>query len=296
MALPALRAMASIFPGGMQMLLGEGLLGFVNRSLPITTVGRAWWSDFEQLSFDVARITTAAQPCDLFVALSPWATPSVLQLARTLGAKRTVGFSDMFDVCVQDDSSHMFDMLFSIPKTMCPELQLEDFSFPPSFSPAAEAAAVRFIRQHIPLGQRILFLHPETHTRKMWSAPAFAWVLDRFLEARPDFVALVASVRCYPLFLSRHPKRILCIDEHLELVLAILKHADAFLGIDSCFLHAADLFRIPGIGLFGPTDPSRWGFRLTPESRPIYGNGTMEPIRREAVLEALMQLVPEQKD
>src|SRR2546422_7821916 len=31
--------------------------------------------------------------------------------------------------------------------------------------------------------------------------------------------------------------------EHLELALAILRYADLFLGIDSCFLHAADLFR-----------------------------------------------------
>jgi ADP-heptose:LPS heptosyltransferase len=94
----------------------------------------------------------------------------------------------------------------------------------------------------------------------------------------------------YPLEIGRHRHRIVRIDEHLEMVLAILKHADLFLGIDSCLLHAADLFRIPGVGLFGPTDPRRWGFRLSPRSRSIWGEGTMQAIRRERVLDLLLEI------
>jgi len=55
-------------------------------------------------------------------------------------------------------------------------------------------------------------------------------------------------------------------------------------------LHAADLFRVPGVGLFGPTDPYRWGFRLSPHGRSIWGMGMMEAISREAVLEALLEI------
>jgi len=55
-------------------------------------------------------------------------------------------------------------------------------------------------------------------------------------------------------------------------------------------LHAADLFRFASLGLFGPTDRRRWGFRLSPRERSIWGEGSMEVIRREAVLDALLEI------
>jgi hypothetical protein len=42
-------------------------------------------------------------------------------------------------------------------------------------------------------------------------------------------------------------------------------------------LHAADLFRVPGIGLFGPSDPQEFGFRFT-RGLHLRGRGTMERI------------------
>jgi hypothetical protein len=38
---------------------------------------------------------------------------------------------------------------------------------------------------------------------------------------------------------------------------------DAFVGIDSYFLHVADLSRVPSVGIFGPTKPVQWGCRFT---------------------------------
>ena len=79
---------------------------------------------------------------------------------------------------------------------------------------------------------------------------------------------------------------------HLNAATALTRdqHADLFLGIDSCFLHAADLFRIAGIGLFGPTDPFRFGFRLSPRVLTFWGKGCMEAIRPAAVLDALLEI------
>ena len=41
-------------------------------------------------------------------------------------------------------------------------------------------------------------------------------------------------------------------------VLALLTHADSYVGHDGGILHAAVALRVPSVGLFGPTDPDIW--------------------------------------
>jgi ADP-heptose:LPS heptosyltransferase len=135
--------------------------------------------------------------------------------------------------------------------------------------------------------QRILLVHPETKPEKTWPPDRFAWVLDRFLAARPEYVVLVSSLA--PVDFGVGDPRVIRIDFHLELAFALVRHVDLFLGVDSCFLHAADLFRVSGIGLFGPTRPSQWGFRLSPDARHI-AEASMADVRREPVLEALLDI------
>jgi hypothetical protein len=292
MSLPAMRALGAMFPDGMQVIIGEGLLSFMYRGLPVDHVARAFWADVDDRRVDVERTLAGTRGCDLFICLSPWFSPTILELADRMGATQTVGpASNAFDVAVPLDSrAHMFELLFSIPQRLQRNLCFDDFAAPPRFSAAAESAAQRFVADHVPPGCRVLFVHPETFTHKMWNQVALSWVLQRFLDTHPDFVVFIASVMFYPLSLTRHWDRIVLLDEHLELVLSILRHADLFLGVDSCCLHAADLFRLPGVGLFGPTDPARWGFRLSPRGQHVSGGGSMHTIERDAVLEALLEL------
>ncbi len=63
------------------------------------------------------------------------------------------------------------------------------------------------------------------------------------------------------------------------------------MGIDSCMLHAADLARVPGVGLYSPTQPAIWGFRFAPH-RHVYG-GTMADISVDDVFSAMESLVGE---
>jgi len=291
-ALPAMRALEAIFPGEIQLLLGEGMLSFFYRGMRTGEPVRVWFADHEAGIIDVDRIARSTKPCDLFLCLSTGTSPSVLELSRKMDANWTMGYFEMFDQAVHlDHSAHMFDQYFSIPQQFRPDLRFEDFSFAPVFSPVAERAAERFVRERAGLDSSILFVHPETLTYKMWSPALFSWVLQRFLDARPDFIVFLASVLHYPIELgSHHLQRFVRVDEHLELVLAILRYADLFLGIDSCLLHAADLFRVAGVGLFGPTDPHRWGFRLSPCVQSFWGRGSMDAIRPERVLDALLEI------
>jgi ADP-heptose:LPS heptosyltransferase len=288
-SVPAMRALGTLFPSPMQLILGEGMLRFFYRDVPLAEeIARAWWADQEERTLDVRRIVEGAEPCDLFICLSSWATPSVLELGRRLGARRTVGYFDSFDeqVCA-NGTSHRFDRVFAIARHLEPSIRFEDFSAPPVFSPAAEGVAERYIAANRNVGERLLFLHPETRPEKMWARERFSWVVERFLGERPDYKVLVSSLA--PFDLGSHDGRVIPIDTHLELTLAMMRRVDLFLGVDSCFLHAADLFRVPGVALFGPTAPSEWGFRLSPSFRHVSAE-SMDQIQPERVLDALIEL------
>ena len=48
----------------------------------------------------------------------------------------------------------------------------------------------------------------------------------------------------------------------LDVSMSLVSEADLFVGVDSCMLHVADFYRVPGVGLFGPTRASEFGFLL----------------------------------
>ena len=216
----------------------------------------------------------------------------MLALAHKLEASWTVGFSGNFDahLCVDHDS-HAFDRLFHISQYLEPSLKFDQFCKPPCFSPAAEAAAQRLTAKMLRPGDRLLFVHSETKPEKMWPPERFRWVLDRFLTERPEYRVVAPSLA--PIDWGIHPDRITYCNEHLlEVNMALMRGASLFLGIDSCFLHAADLFRVPGVALFGPTGPERWGFRLSPHRRQLVGD-VMEAIEAKSVLDALLEIAAE---
>ncbi len=286
LGLPAMRALAALFPQNLQLLLGEGMLSFYYRGLPVGEPVRVWWDDYETGRVD--RIVQASKPCDLFLALSRQATPFVTNLARSLGATRIIGLSEIFDEPVRvAPKTHVFEQLFAVPRALEPSLRFDAYCEPPVFSHAAETAARRFVESTRQRGQRILFVHPETKPAKTWPPDRFAWVLERFLAERPEYVILVSSLA--PVDFGVCDPRVLRIDFHLELAFALVRHADLFLGVDSCFLHAADLFRVPGVALFGPTQPWKWGFRLSPYYHHI-AEASMADIQREPVLESLLDV------
>jgi hypothetical protein len=68
--------------------------------------------------------------------------------------------------------------------------------------------------------------------------------------------------------------------------LALIADADVFVGVDSVGFHAADFWRVPAVGLFGPTRPEEWGGRFSPLFSHVYGAGRMDDISVDAVLDA----------
>jgi len=63
--------------------------------------------------------------------------------------------------------------------------------------------------------------------------------------------------------------------------------------IDSCTLHVADLFRVPGLGLFGPSSCTEYGFRFAPHRHICGPDQTMASIGETDVLDVLESLYKE---
>jgi ADP-heptose:LPS heptosyltransferase len=74
--------------------------------------------------------------------------------------------------------------------------------------------------------------------------------------------------------------------------LALTQRGDFFIGVDSCYLHAADQCRVPRVGLFGPTSSFEFGFRFAPH-RHVSGGSRMDSITVQDVISAVQSLEDE---
>ncbi len=137
----------------------------------------------------------------------------------------------------------------------------------------------------------MLAVHTETAPSKQWPLESFKRVLNAFLTRHPEWLVLVLDLADRGLESIPRGKQVLAASGiAIPPAMALVGICDAFLGVDSCMLHAADFFRLPSVGLFGPTSEQRWGFRVTKHHRHITGAGSMEAIEEGVVAEALEEL------
>jgi hypothetical protein len=288
--LPALRALAHVFEGRAALVCRTGDRDMYYSGLPLRTVHEL---DFELIEagfrFDAESLAHRVGACDLLVCINPWHTDSVSTLLARLSHPRSIGFFADFDNHLTCDfSGHAIDMAFAVPASLDPTLRPAEFSGPPAIS-AEQAATARQIKREYFGASKVLFVHMDTKPDKMWPRARFERVLDRFLRARPDYRALVIDLRNEWSGHRHFEGRLVSVALPLDTTFALLRECNLFLGIDSCHLHAADLFRIPGVGIFGPTTSRRWGYRFSPHHH-FQGQGTTLTIGVEEVSAALLGL------
>ena len=290
-ALPALRALAAHFGGRLTLVCLAGARETFFADLPLRAVGRLpMRGGPDSTTFEVGPVADVARDCDLLLSLNPWHSASVDDLLARLAPARSVGFFPAFATALPLDAArHAMDLAFDLPRLLDPALALERFAGPPALPPDALAWA-RHLRRRLPSGRRLLAVHAETMPFKSWPAERFAAALDAFLARHPQFVAVVVGQRDRGLGAGRRVVPLLGLP--LAHALAVVSAADLFLGVDSVMLHAADLASVPGVGLFGPTDPAEYGFRFGPH-RHVRAGDRIEDVAVEPVVAALEALLPE---
>lgn len=293
LTLPALRALAALFPSRLSLICMPGARRRFFSDLRLRVVceiempGHAG----RERRFAAARAAERVGKCDLFLSLNPWHSRSVDRLLQLLSPALSVGFSPAFQVALPTDpNTHRADLAFRVPSYIDCRLRLENFAYPPRLPARCRPRVRRFLRAAAP-GMRILAVHTETKAAKSWPQERFSKVMHSFLKRHPEFVILLLDFRKWKLDGGEFQERIIQ-SAHLPLAYAfsMVGESDLFLGVNSCMLHAADLYRVPGVGLFEPGGDRRWGFRFSRHRHVSHPRG-IRNIREGDVLEALESLL-----
>jgi hypothetical protein len=292
LTLPALRALCALLPGRLRLVcdVGDGARFYTGLAVR-ETCEIAFRRDPERWRFDACEAARAIGDADALLFPITWFTPDVAQLLARFPHAVSVGYFPDFTHRLPGGRLHAADQAFRIPSWIDPALRLEDFSYPPRLDPQAVEAALR-IRETLGPPRRVLAVHMTTRTQKMWPLASWLRLLDAFLGAHPDYVAFIVAPEPFELAIDGSRRIIPMYGLPLPVAFALVGTADLFVGIDSCMLHAADLYRVPGVGLFGPTCEKEWGFRFGPH-RHVRATGAMETLAVEEVLAALEALVPQ---
>ncbi|MHA7652226.1 glycosyltransferase family 9 protein [Mycobacterium sp. ML4] len=241
--------------------------------------------------------TLAAQigAVDVFIDTLTWNSLSstvIRPLVDCLAPTTTIGFPTTcgYDIVVTKEECHSADLTFKLARLFDPSLRIETYAQPLPL-PSSVQEQAQSIRAAVPAGMNVLAVHADTNwAKKRWPATRFIDLLDRFLSRHRDFVAWIVGMGHEELNVGRERERVFpYLGLPLDLAMGMVSRADLFLGVDSAMLHAADLARVPGIGLFGPTNSATWGFRFGPHRH--VDMSTMADITVEAALAALEDLI-----
>jgi hypothetical protein len=246
--------------------------------------------DYQELAAEIGAV-------DVFIDTLPWGALSsvvVDPLRRHLAPTTSIGFA-AGDVVVPRGDHHSADTTFRLAQLFDPGLRIEDFAQPLPIAPHVQEQA-RTIRATVPAGAKVLVVHADTNwVEKRWLVTRFIGLLDRFLSHHPEFVVWVVGMGSEELNVGCERERVASyLGLPLDLTMALVATADLFVGVDSSMLHAADLARVPGVGLFGPTRSQTWGFRFAPHRH--IDAAAMADITVDAVFASMQELVAEVAD
>jgi len=291
--LPAVRALSGLFPGRLTLVGQSNVSRLFFSKLRLRKI-----CDVPMITacggrkFDADGVAAAVGPCDLLISLNPWHSPSVDRLLQRLAPRVSVGFFREFEHHVMlNFNKHSAELAFDIPRVFDRSLRLEKFAGPPAFDSRFVLQARR-VRRALPADVRVLAVHADTEAPKMWPRQRFIKLLDMFLQRHPDFVAIIVGRSDMRFDRGRQANRIIpCYGLPFVTSALLVGLSDLFVGVDSSMLHAADLFRVPGVGIFGSTSPGEWGFKFGVH-RHIRARGKLATLREALVLDALEQVLP----
>lgn len=292
--LPALRALSAVFPERLTLICESWSKEIFFNRLSLLRVCEV---DMQETNggrrFDAETVARNIEGCDLLLSLNPWHSDSVERLIELASPVQSVGFFSPFHTILPlDFDKHSADLAFDVVRFLDSSLRLEDFAAPPLF-PRRFIEGARRIRKSMPSNMRVLAVHADTSGEKMWSCNKLINLLDDFLSNHPDFLVLVVGKKELQLDTGRLGHRVVpCYGLAFPVSATLVAEADLFLGIDSCMLHVADIFRVPGVGLFGPTSSHEWGFRFG-LGRHVCAEGSMDGIQGAEVLRALESVLSE---
>lgn len=259
LALPTFRALTSLFPDKLTLVAGD--------STPAFLVERLAWKDIEWISVRTTlggkRVDSQAnpRPKSLLLSVVPWSNETLTAMFGRMSVGILVSHFGEGDIQVNfSDQRHAFDSAFDFAAAVQPSLTIESYSEPLQFSRKAR----HFVSElkKCAGASALVAVHFETHPKKMLASETERHILERLARDWPhvQFLLVAADADNAPRVNQSNVFVLEAAD--LEIAMATVGAADAFIGYDSCMLHVADICRVPGIGLFTSTSSGEFGFRF----------------------------------
>jgi ADP-heptose:LPS heptosyltransferase len=295
LTLPALRALRGALPSRLTLVTGEGKARWIFGDVrfdDVVQVAMARPGDDAARDFPVADVVDRIGGVGCLVSLVPWHSESLSALADAIRPAWSIGMHQVFDYAVDTRSVHAADRAFDVVNAFFPRLDLDDFTAPIPLPMWSEIGAQR-VREAAGAGRRILVVHDETATRsKRWSPSRLEETLALLTQEYPELFVVVPSRRAPTFDVGRLGGDIASIERlSLAFFLALVADADYFIGVDSFGLHAADIYGVPALGLFGPTRAEEWGFRFTGAGTSLRAGDSMDDLTVDHVVAAFRELV-----
>lgn len=292
-SLPAIRALAHLFSGRLRLICHRDAPELFFSDVPLKHCVRIshFWRSAGEVAFDADAVASAVGECDVLLSLNRSFTASVQRLLEVMKPQLSLGYFRPFSASLPlRHDIHAADVAFELPQLLCPDLDLLAFAQPPVLPRAAERAALDLYR-HLPSGMRVLCVHVESGAGKGWALQPLIDFCRAFLGRHSEYSVLIVGTN--NVAISKDVSEGLVVDATglpLAVSLAVVSQSDLFTGVDSCMLHAADSFRVPGVGLFGPTRSAEFGFRFS-DHRHVSSCSGMTLLSPEAVLDAIEELI-----
>jgi ADP-heptose:LPS heptosyltransferase len=220
-------------------------------------------------------------------------------LTATLGgAKKRIGWSGfegrdfMLSVaCKYDHDKPEIECFLDVFRAAAGEIECN-----PNLELWLDQQEVAEAAEHLPQGDFLLGIQPgATHEYKQWPRASFVSMCERIVEHN-DRVRIVLigggdeEAIAQSFLAEASPKlaeRVTNLVGRLSLrtTLGVVSQLHGFIGNDTAIRHAAVALNVPSIGLFGPTNKSKWGNANAPRHIVVSSTtGKMEDISVDLVL------------
>ncbi|GEM_PF-1251067 len=241
--------------------------------------------------FEMASVLSYGNSFDAIISLNPWHSPLLESVRHTIAPKPfvTLGSDSGVLACNPQPKKDMAAKIFAMAKFFRKDFELSSFLSVHPASPHARACA-DYIFSELPQGKKVLCVHTWTHDLKRWPTQRFKEVIAAFILRFPEYVALVVDPADTELDTGLPVGAVFtCDGVDLDTATDLVARSDLFLGIDSYFLHVADFSGVPSVGIFGPTNPERWGASYSPAISLRSGRSPLE-VSSGSVLSALVEM------
>lgn len=297
LVLPVIRALSKLFNGNLTLICEKNSYAmdiFYNIEFK-KIIGISFWEEASGRRFNSESLINEISECDFLISLNPWGEKlDIIHLINKLNLKDSIGFYNIFNNCIPFFlDKHNMDLNFDIAKSINPSLNIDDFTYPPLVGKNFNLLRNRF-SEKIPQSVKILSLHTDTKDEKMWKKKSYLKVLEKLCKDHPYIGIVLVGEDNIEIGNSVIKDRILTFSEGVlpfRMACAIVSISNFFFGIDSVFLHVADFYRVPTLGLFGPTSHVEFGSKFSKNETIQSKNGKMDGITESEVSEALSDLI-----